>query len=238
MEENKQTFWIVLLILTVILGIGGGMIYLANTNNQEKTQMTEQTNTKTADAEKDLKLTDRTVVMETNFGTLHIEMLDKAAPKTAENFIRLSFRKYFDGITFHRMVQVPGFSIIQGGDPKGNGTGGQSAFGRDFDDEIMKKGSTTELIAPELYFNEAKTAVVYKKGYLAMANRGANTNGSQFFIMLGDTMLDAKYTIFGKIAESDFAVLDKIKSEVKPSGSTGDGKPSREIKIVSAKLAE
>lgn len=238
MEENKQTFFIVIIILIVIAIVGGGMIYLSNKNDVDKTQMTEQTNTQTASAENNLKLTDRTVIMDTNFGILHIQMLDKAAPKTAENFIRLTARKYFDGIAFHRMVQAPGFSIIQGGDPKGNGTGGQSAFGKSFEDEIVKKDNTSELVAPELYFNADKTATIYRKGYLAMANSGPNTNGSQFFIMLGDTRLDAKYTIFGKIDETDFVVLDKIANEVKPSGGSGDGKPNKEIKILKATLAE
>ena len=237
-DQGTQTFWVIIVVLLVFTLIGGGMFYISSTSNSTAVGTQQQTDENKAllDSEKDLKLMDRTVVMETNFGTMHIKMLDTAAPKTSENFIRLTSRKYFDGLTFHRMVQMAGFSIIQGGDPKGNGTGGKSAFGTAFEDEIMKKGSTTEFIAPELYHSAGSSSVIYRKGYLAMANSGPNTNGSQFFIMLDNTQLNAAYTIFGKIADTDFAVLDKITAEVKPSGTTGDGKPDKEIKIITATL--
>jgi cyclophilin family peptidyl-prolyl cis-trans isomerase len=186
--------------------------------------------------EKDLVLTDRTVAMKTNFGTLNIVMLDKAAPKTTESFIRLTHRGYFDGLIFHRIVKSQGFSIIQGGDPLGNGRGGESAFGRAFEDEIYKKDKPSEFIAPQLYSNYNGSYAVYKKGYVAMANAGPNTNGSQFFVMLDDTNLPPAYTIFGKIDEADYSVLDKIVSEVSPTGPTGDGRPDKEIKIVKATL--
>lgn len=194
----------------------------------------DMNNYKIPEDEKDLVLTDRTVIMETNFGTLNIKMLDKAAPKTTENFIRLTNRKYFDNLTFHRMVEAPSMKIIQGGDPQGNGTGGQSAFGQKFVDEIFD--DKNDLIAPELYPNYDGQIATYQKGYLAMANSGPDTNGSQFFIMLGDTILPPSYTIFGQIDEADFSVLDKILEEVKPDSPAGDGKPDPEIKIIKAEL--
>jgi cyclophilin family peptidyl-prolyl cis-trans isomerase len=237
-NQGNQSFAIIIVVLLFVTLIGGGMFYLSTRSGtaiEGTQQQPTDTNTNT-DMEKDLKLTDRVVVMETNFGTVHIKMLDKAAPKTTENFIRLTSRKYFDGLAFHRMVQMPQFSIIQGGDPKGNGTGGKSAFGSAFEDEIVKKDNPNELIAPELYYNADKTQVIYRKGFLAMANSGPNTNGSQFFIMLGDTRLNPAYTIFGQIPESDFAVLDKISSDVKPSGSSSDGRPNKEIRIIKATL--
>jgi peptidyl-prolyl cis-trans isomerase B (cyclophilin B) len=241
MDQDNQVFAIVIVILLIIGLIGGGMYYLSqkNSNNQMQNDTTKTDSTGSQlKGDENVTLTNRTVVMETNFGTLHIKMLDTVAPKTTESFIRLTARKYFDNLTFHRMVQIPGFSIIQGGDPRGNGTGGTSAFGKAFADELVKADNPSELIAPELYADSNGTPGTYRKGLLAMANSGPNTNGSQFFIMLGDTRLSPNYTVFGQVAAEDFAILDKIAAEVKPSSSSGDGKPNKEIKIVKATLAE
>ncbi|MBI3231651.1 MAG: peptidylprolyl isomerase, partial [Candidatus Doudnabacteria bacterium] len=103
------------------------------------------------------------------FGNITVEFFDKDAPKTVENFLRLANAGYFDCLTFHRVAK--GF-VIQGGDPTGTGSGGDSAFGGEFADEI---NPTSELYK-----------MGYKKGVLAMANRGPNTNTSQFFILLAD----------------------------------------------------
>lgn len=117
------------------------------------------------------------------------------APKTTENFIRLASKKYFDGLTFHRVEE--GF-VIQGGDPKGDGTGGESAWGGQFEDEINP-------LSP-LYQD------AYREGTVAMANSGPNTNGSQFFIMLADrTDLPKNYTIFGKVTSG----MDTVKKITK-----------------------
>src|SRR5919206_3332944 len=111
-------------------------------------------------------MANRTAVIETNKGTIRVELLEADAPKTTENFITLAQRGYYDGIIFHRVIK--GF-MIQGGDPTGTGSGGQSAWGGRFDDEINRSS--------ELYRG------AYTKGTVAMANAGPNTNGSQFFIM-------------------------------------------------------
>lgn len=204
----------------------------ASDQPEPKKTMNEPTSNPSED---NLNFKNRTVVMETNFGTLNIIMLDKAAPKTTENFIRLTSRGYFDGIAFHRMVESPNFKIIQGGDPKGNGTGGESAWGRPFEDETHKKDNPSELVDTSLYADFDGRVTTYKKGLIAMANSGPNTNGSQFFVMLGETKLPPNYTIFGQIDSADFPVLDKILTEVDPPAS-GDGRPSKEIKIVKATL--
>ena len=113
--------------------------------------------------------------LETDKGTIEIELLPGDAPKTVENFRLLSERGYYNGLTFHRIVK--GF-MIQGGDPLGIGSGNP---GYRFDNEI----------APDLQFD--------KPGLLAMANAGPGTNGSQFFITEGTPMyLNGKHTIFGK----------------------------------------
>ena len=129
------------------------------------------------------------VVLETNFGTIKFETYPGDAPKTVENFITLAERGFYDGLTFHRVV--PGF-VIQGGDPNGNGTGGPGYW---FEDELDP--------------NTASFQEGYKKGVVAMANSGQNTNGSQFFIMLEDYPLPNLYTIFGKVIEGQ-EVVDAI----------------------------
>ena len=121
-------------------------------------------------------------VIETSKGSITVELDATIAPKTVTNFMALAASGYYNKTTFHRVI--PGF-MIQGGDPNGNGTGGRSIFGETFEDEIKASSATY------------KTG--YKTGVIAMANRGPNTNGSQFFIMDGDTPLPPSYTIFGKV---------------------------------------
>ncbi len=134
----------------------------------------------------------RTAVIETNKGAIRFELLEQDAPKTTENFRLLAERNYYDGVLFHRVI--PNF-MIQGGDPLGEGYGGESAWGGKFDDEINRES--------ELY------AGVYEKGTVAMANAGPDTNGSQFFIMHIDYPLPPSYTKFGRLLEGH-DVVDSI----------------------------
>ena len=129
------------------------------------------------------------VTIVTNKGTIKFETYDSDAPKTVQNFITLANKKFYDGLIFHRVVK--GF-VIQGGDPSGNGTGGP---GYKFEDELNPNTQS--------YKNG------YKKGVVAMANAGPNTNGSQFFITLADVPLPNAYTIFGKVIEGQ-DVVDAI----------------------------
>lgn len=132
------------------------------------------------------------VVMETDKGTMEIELMPSVAPKTVENFRLLTERGYYNGVTFHRIVK--GF-MIQGGDPKGDGRGGESAWGGTFEDEIDKTSG--------LYRDG------YKRGSVAMANSGPNTNTSQFFIVHQDYPLHPGYTIFGKVIKG-IEVVDAL----------------------------
>ena len=130
--------------------------------------------------------------MNTSLGTIAIEFFDDDAPKTVENFRKLSSEGFYDGIIFHRVI--PDF-MIQGGCPQGTGTGGP---GYTFEDE----------------FNQHKVV----RGALAMANAGPNTNGSQFFIVTVDSApwLDGKHTVFGQVTAGMDAV-DAI--EATPTGA-------------------
>src|SRR5688572_3481923 len=130
--------------------------------------------------------------LETDKGVIEIEFLPAAAPKAVENFRLLAEHGYYNGLTFHRIVK--GF-MIQGGDPNGDGTGGQSAWGGKFPDEIQRDS--------DLY------KAGYRRGIVAMANAGPNTNSSQFFIMHQDYPLPPSYVIFGKV-KSGLEVVDAL----------------------------
>jgi cyclophilin family peptidyl-prolyl cis-trans isomerase len=123
--------------------------------------------------------------MHTNHGPIELELFDGDAPKTVENFVKLSQDGYYDGLIFHRVIKD---FMIQGGCPQGTGTGGP---GYEFEDEI----------------NDHKIV----RGALAMANRGPNTNGSQFFIVTTDAApwLDGKHTVFGEV-RSGMEAVDSI----------------------------
>lgn len=129
------------------------------------------------------------VVFETNLGTIELALMPEVAPKTCENFLGLVKQHYYDGITFHRVIKN---FMIQGGDPSGTGAGGKSLWGKDFEDEVKSTVSFT------------------KGGLLAMANRGPNTNGSQFFITTAPTpWLNNHHTIFGEVV-TGMDVVKKI----------------------------
>lgn len=123
-------------------------------------------------------LSDIRIILKTNKGDIHATLFPAKAPITVANFLNLAQQHYYNGLTFHRVI--PNF-MIQGGDPTGTGTGGP---GYRFQDEIH----------PELKHDRA--------GRLSMANAGANTNGSQFFIThVPTSWLDGKHTIFGQVTE-------------------------------------
>ncbi|KYD07494.1 peptidylprolyl isomerase [Heyndrickxia sporothermodurans] len=163
---------------------------------------------------------EKVIEMQTNMGNIKIKLFPELAPKTVENFVKHSQDGYYEGVTFHRIIN--GF-MIQGGDPQGNGTGGESIYGAPFEDEFSQQ-----------LFNF--------RGALSMANAGPNTNGSQFFIVQsvavdprmkgqmeragypeevinaymengGTPHLDFRHTVFGHVIEG-MDVVDKI-AEVK-----------------------
>jgi peptidyl-prolyl cis-trans isomerase B (cyclophilin B) len=146
--------------------------------------------------------------MQTNHGTIEIELHDDDAPKTVDNFVRLARDGFYDSLIFHRVID--GF-MIQGGDPEGTGRGGP---GYRFDDE----------------FNDQKVV----RGALAMANAGPNTNGSQFFIVTGAAFphLDGRHTVFGRVS-SGMDVVDAI-SKVPTDRSD---RPHDEVRIESLRIS-
>jgi cyclophilin family peptidyl-prolyl cis-trans isomerase len=148
-------------------------------------------------------------VIETDKGAIEIEFFAGDAPKAVENFRLLAEHGYYDGLTFHRIVS--GF-MIQGGDPAGDGTGGESAWGPPFADEIKEDSA--------LYRGG------YRRGLVAMANAGPDTNGSQFFILHQDYPLPPRYVIFARVTKG-MDVVDALASTPTTMGS--DGAMSRPI---------
>lgn len=150
-----------------------------------------------------------TVVLETNQGIIEITLFEDKAPKTCENFKGLVEKEYYNGLIFHRVIKN---FMLQGGDPTGTGRGGESLWGGKFEDEF----------ASDLTFD--------RKGLLAMANAGPDTNGSQFFITTIPTgWLTGKHTIFGEITKG-YDVVQKIEQT-----RTGAGdRPVEEQKIIKA----
>src|SRR5690242_227883 len=148
-------------------------------------------------------------VIDTDKGPIEIEFLPMDAPKAVENFRLLAEHGYYDGLTFHRIVK--GF-MIQGGDPAGDGTGGESAWGGFFADEIDP--------ASRIYQDG------YRRGIVAMANAGPNTNGSQFFIMHADYPLPPNYVIFARVT-SGLEVVDALADL--PTTAGPGGEPSQPV---------
>lgn len=204
MEENKipTSVYVTLIICVIVLGVG---YYIwsqsqgeSNIQGSANPQSTADTSTPTpiapvatpvSEQPQSLKNLMHTITIETNKGTIVFETYDQDAPKAAKNFVDLANKGYYNGIIFHRVIK--GF-MIQGGDPTGTGTGGP---GYTFEDELNPSTAS---------YKEG-----YKRGVVAMANAGPNTNGSQFFIMHQDYPLPNNYTIFGKVIKG-MEIVDAI----------------------------
>lgn len=151
-----------------------------------------------------------TATLKTALGDIEIKLHAKETPITVNNFVFLAKEKFYDNVIFHRTI--PGF-MIQSGDPTGTGMGG-----------------------PGYQFNDEPFTGDYTRGIVAMANAGANTNGSQFFIMHADASLPKNYVIFGEV-ESGMEVVDKIATAPTQPGGEGS-KPVTPIEIRTVEIAE
>ena len=180
--------------------------YATTTLKEGTTTVQSVTMGKDININKNLK---KMITLETNKGNITIELFENDAPKTAQNFLTLVNKGFYNGLIFHRVIS--GF-MIQGGDPTGTGMGGP---GYKFADELNP--------------NTASYKVGYVRGTVAMANSGPNTNGSQFFIMHKDTPLPHNYSIFGKVV-SGIEVVDAIAA----SQTDGNDRPLSEVVIKKA----
>lgn len=149
------------------------------------------------------------VILETNQGNIVLKLFPDAAPKAVENFTQLVKKGYYNGIIFHRVIKD---FMIQGGDPTGTGMSGESIWGAPFEDEVSQ----------DLKFD--------RKGLLAMANAGPNTNGSQFFITTKPVpWLNMRHTIFGEVVEG-YDFVEKIEN----SKTDDSDRPLNSQKIIRA----
>ena len=222
MDHDTKTTLIVILVLIILLG---GLAYFlrgmststltrtdsyATTTNQTTittptTQATSSMSTTTSPVPQ--KITSATIT--TNKGVIEVTF-STSTPNTIINFANLASSGFYTGTRFHRVIKD---FMIQGGDPKGNGTGGP---GYTFEDEPF----------------EGK----YTRGTVAMANAGPDTNGSQFFIMHADYDLPPNYTIFGKVTEG-IEVVDKIAEAPTVPGGEGST-PVNPVKVTTAEIIE
>ena len=153
-----------------------------------------------------------TATIVTNKGTMVLDLFASEAPNTVNNFVSLARDGFYDNVIFHRIVK--GF-MIQGGDPQGTGTGGP---GYKFKDELVTRD--------------------YKRGIVAMANAGPNTNGSQFFICHADASLPKNYTIFGQVS-SGLETVDAIADVPTKAGNGGEkSSPTEKITMELVTIAE
>jgi len=239
MRKNLQFLFTLLTIVLVLAACG------TSTKKEESTPKTTTPKTEQKEGEQQVTANDlpqlstkvsndeKLVEMETSMGNVKIKLFPKYAPKAVENFIKHSEEGYYDGLIFHRVIKD---FMIQGGDPSGNGTGGESIYGSPFEDEFSKN----------LY---------NLRGALSMANSGANTNGSQFFIVQstsldsamkeqmekagypkeiieaydkngGTPWLDHRHTVFGQVIDG-MDIVDKIANT--PVGA--QDKPEKDVTI-------
>jgi len=165
------------------------------------------------------------VSMVTNQGNVGLLLANNESPCTVNSFVSLAQQKFFDDTKCHRITASPTSSVLQCGDPTGDGTGGP---GYQFPNEYP-----TDQYKPD--DPAVHEPVVYSRGTLAMANAGPNTNGSQFFMVYKDTQLPPEYTVFGKIQQDGLATLDKI-AKGGVAGGGQDGQPATEVTIKSVRL--
>ena len=204
-----KKYLIAFLLILIVISIGCKNSGSTDKQTENQNQSTEANNTMSQDSllNFDENLGDSTLiaVINTNMGKIEIELFKKEAPKTVKNFVALSLKGFYNGLKFHRVIDN---FMIQGGDPVGNGSGGESIWGGYFEDEF----------SPNLKHDTP--------GILSMANRGPNTNGSQFFITLVPTpWLNGKHTIFGKVING----MDVVKAIGKVQTTKPYDKPVKDV---------
>ncbi|MDO8659525.1 MAG: peptidylprolyl isomerase [Candidatus Parcubacteria bacterium] len=200
----------IIIVIAIVLGIGAVSFLFKNKESLNTSLVTNTSNSLITPTNTDTTTPTNTIInntdnkkvmnatLNTSMGDITIEFFADQAPKTVANFTKLAKEGFYSGTKFHRVIK--GF-MIQGGDPLTKDDSRETDWGKggpgyQFADEIEAKS--------DLY-----TKTGYKRGIVAMANSGANTNGSQFFIMHKDYPLPPSYTIFGKVVSGQ-DVVDKI----------------------------
>jgi peptidyl-prolyl cis-trans isomerase B (cyclophilin B) len=163
--------------------------------------------------------------MTTSQGGIGLKLDNAKSPCTVNSFASLVRQGYFDDTRCHRLTSGRSLSVLQCGDPTGDGTGGPGyEFANEYPTNQYQPGDP-----------DAQQPVIYPRGTLAMANAGPDTNGSQFFLVYQDSLLPPQYTVFGTVDASGLATLDKIAAAGTVDGSE-DGPPKTDVVITSAHL--
>ena len=220
----------VLMIISFIILVGAGIYYLSSNSDtkpdtQNQLQLDNSQNEQTMPADQNAQTQAKqlpkpemqidkskayTATLKTSEGDIKINLYADKTPNTVNNFVYLAKKDFYDNTIFHRVIK--GF-MIQGGDPIGNGTGG-----------------------PGYRFNDEPFEGEYKRGIVAMANAGPNTNGSQFFIMHADYPLPPNYVIFGEVTEG-LETVDKIAEA--PTIQEGEGsRPMNPVTVTDVEITE
>ena len=169
--------------------------------------------------------TDISVSVETSQGNIGLILHNDDSPCTVNSFLSLASQNFFDETACHRLTTSPSLQVLQCGDPSGSGSGGP---GYQFANEFP----TDQFAADDPAAQEPMT---YPRGTLAMANAGPDTNGSQFFLVYGDSVLPPQYTVFGTIDETGLATLDTI-AAAGVAGGAADGAPALETALTSVRM--
>ena len=204
----KKKFSFLLVLAVLVMGVSACGSSKSDTTSETKaTQAPKATETAEVTKEPESKTTDtkgkhHAKIKVKNYGTIEVELDGATAPITVANFIKLVNEKFYDGLTFHRIIS--GF-MIQGGDPLGNGTGGSD-----------------ETIKGEFSSNGVENNISHKRGVISMARSSdPDSASSQFFIMHQDsTYLDGEYAAFGKVTKG-MSVVDKICEDATPTDGNG-----------------
>jgi len=223
--KNSTIALIVIIAIAILIVVGLAGSNLFNPTVATPAPSSSLSSTPTVTNAADLKdpadaKTASQVVLKTDKGNITINLYKNDTPKTVTNFVTLGSRGYYNGIIFHRVVSQ---FVIQAGDPTGTGTGGESIYGATFPDELNSNHQ-------------------YQAGSVGMANSGPNTNGSQFYIVVGDVtpanlsdLTPAKYTLFGQVADpASMAVVSSIESVPVDSNN----KPTTDVKITGFEITQ
>ncbi len=200
-------------VVVVVLGVGGVVVAARSLAAPSE----HCTYTKSGTAVRKVNLPPSTAdpsatyqaTIKTNRGSIVINLLNSKATCTVNSFMSLADQSYFNNTPCHRLTTVSSLSVLQCGDPTGTGSGGP---GYKFHDENLK-GAT------------------YKQGTVAMANSGANTNGSQFFLVYKNSTLQPNYTPFGTIVSGLNIIQNVAKAGSNNANGTGDGAPKEKVQI-------
>lgn len=221
----KKKFSFLLVLAVLVMGVSACGSSKSDTTSETKaTKAPKATETAEVTKEPESKTTDtkgkhHAKIKVKNYGTIEVELDGDTAPITVANFIKLVNEKFYDGLTFHRIIS--GF-MIQGGDPLGNGTGGSD-----------------ETIKGEFSSNGVENNISHKRGVISMARSSdPDSASSQFFIMHQDsTYLDGEYAAFGKVTKG-MSVVDKICEDVTPTDGNGTVEKADQPVIESIRMVD